>query len=112
MDDFLDSAGNHSNFLVVRGLMNTRASQNVVVVANVSRQRRSTGPGGVHRPEPSPPIVISGTGSGKTVIVPKVLSKALERIAITNPRRHDLANAEFAAKCSGRQARRRGRLPL
>ncbi|PNH12550.1 putative ATP-dependent RNA [Tetrabaena socialis] len=50
-------------------------------------------------------IVISGTGSGKTVIVPKVAAKVLSmqtgmQIGITNPKTTTtLANAEYAARC-------------
>lgn len=58
-------------------------------------------------------IVISGTGSGKTVIVPKIVAKLLSdsyskdekekkkfKIAITNPKSSStLANADYAARC-------------
>ena len=48
-------------------------------------------------------LVISGTGSGKTVLTPKFLLHALNyqaRIAITNPKRIPTRNnAEYAAKC-------------
>lgn len=49
-------------------------------------------------------LLTSGTGSGKTVIVPKVLLKLMEmasggKVAITNPKRATTeANAEYAAK--------------
>ena len=51
-------------------------------------------------------LVISGTGSGKTVIVPKVAARVMsnidlaKKIAVTNPKSSTtLANAEYAANC-------------
>lgn len=46
-------------------------------------------------------LVVSGTGSGKTVIVPKVAARVLmSRVAVTNPKSSTTrANAEYAALC-------------
>lgn len=108
--DYLDSKGAHVNFLNGKGYSDEyhmfarnwsglpMYKDNGVVeqlVASIANTQVT--------------IVISGTGSGKTVIVPKVAAKVMKqllggdvryKLAITNPKSSTTkANAEFAAKC-------------
>lgn len=105
--DFLDAKGKHQNFL-----NGAAFSQQYLDLATAWSSLPMYSDALVMRSlvasieDNQVTLVVSGTGSGKTVIVPKVAAKVIAekvtpfRVAITNPKSSTTrANAEYAAAC-------------
>ncbi len=103
-DDFLDAAGRHDNFLTGQPYSPAYTELSAKWSALPLYQRDSMRELLNNLRHKQVTLLTSGTGSGKTVIVPRVLLKLMEvarggKVAITNPKRTTTKeNATYGAK--------------